>query len=99
MSKHNANPQDYGWTYQGSNQQSRVDFYERDGVKMDYYPTTGTTKTSMDHPTQGNTQMFRRNLDEGEFRQVLDNPRQHTDVGYQTKQSGGYQRGLDRGHQ
>lgn len=38
---HKANPVQYGWTYQGSNEQSRVEFYERDGVKMDYYPTTG----------------------------------------------------------
>jgi len=41
MAHHHTNPQQYGWTYQGSNAQSRVEFYERDGVKMDYYPTTG----------------------------------------------------------
>jgi hypothetical protein len=39
---HKANPTQYGWSFQGSNEQSRVEFYERDGVKMDYYPTTGT---------------------------------------------------------
>ena len=38
---HNANPAQYGWTYQGSNQASKVEFYEKDGVKMDYYYTTG----------------------------------------------------------
>lgn len=38
--KHSANPADHGWTYQGSNAQSRVDFYQNDqGVKMDYYPS------------------------------------------------------------
>ena len=50
------------WTYQGSNAQSRVDYWQKDGVKLDYYPTTGTAKTSMDHPSQGKTQMFRRDL-------------------------------------
>ena len=40
---HKSNPADAGWTYQGSNAQSRVDFYEKDGCKMDYYPTTGVT--------------------------------------------------------
>ncbi|KAJ3110938.1 hypothetical protein HDU96_006134 [Phlyctochytrium bullatum] len=85
MSHHQSNPRDHGWTYQGSNQQSRVDFYQRDGVKMDYYPTTGTVKTSMDHPSQGKTQMFRRDLSESEFRSVLDNPRQHTGKGYQRR--------------
>ncbi len=116
MSKHNVNPQDYGWQYTGQNTNSRVEFYQRDGAKMDYYPTTGeapspqvsmiprmgcwdarkerrtrgansnvgsdhvlpqspqarlncapplsagTVKTSMEHPTQGKTQMFRRDL-------------------------------------
>ncbi len=32
--------------------------------------TAGTVKTSMNHPTQGNTQMFRRNLDDAGFQQV-----------------------------
>ena len=30
----------------------------------------GTVKTSMDHPTQGNTQMFRRGLDDAGYQQV-----------------------------
>lgn len=84
---HNSNPQDYGWQPQGSNEQSRVEFYAKDGVKMDYYPTTGTVKTSMNHPSQGSTQMFRRGLDEGKFQSVLENPRAHTGHGYQTKSS------------
>lgn len=41
MSKHTTNPQELGWAYQGTNEQSRVSFYEKDGVKMDYYYTTG----------------------------------------------------------
>jgi hypothetical protein len=32
----------------------------------------------MDHPRQGKTQMFRRNLSEHQFERVLANPRQHT---------------------
>ena len=30
----------------------------------------GTVKTSMDHPSQGKTQMFRRGLDDAGFQQV-----------------------------
>lgn len=93
---HKTNPQDYGWSFKGSNERSKVEYYERDGVKMDYYPSTGTTKTSMHHPSQGNTQMFRRGLSEGEFKEVCENPRQHTDVGYQRKGQGGYWKGLER---
>jgi hypothetical protein len=120
MSKHYANPQDYGWQYQGYNAQSRVAFYSNnEGVKMDYYysdrpqfcallpapltcrhalagphgdvlpspAATGTVKTSMDHPTAGKTQMFRRDLDNAAYERVLENPRAHTGQGYQTKTS------------
>lgn len=96
MSKHNVNPQDYGWKYQGSNETSKVDFYQRGDVKMDYYHSTGTVKTSMQHPAQGNTQMFRRNLNDGEFAKVCENPRTHTGYGYQTKGSAGYYKGYYR---
>lgn len=43
MSHHQTNPQAYGWTYQGANAQSRVEYWQHaeTGVKMDFYPTTG----------------------------------------------------------
>jgi hypothetical protein len=47
----------------------------------------GTVKTSMDHPSQGKTQMFRRNLSDTQFESVCNNPRAHTGQGYQTKSS------------
>lgn len=36
---------------------------------------------------QGKTQMFRRDLSEGQFQSVCENPRYHTGQGYQTKSS------------
>lgn len=30
-----------GWEYQGRNEQSRVDFYQRGNDKIDHYYTTG----------------------------------------------------------
>lgn len=54
-------------------------------VKMDYYPTTGTVKTSMNHPTQGPTQLFRKDLSDTEFTRVAEQPRAHTGKGYHTK--------------
>lgn len=83
--QHDNNPTDFGWTKTGSNEVSRVEFYSKDNVKMDYYPTTGTVKTSMDHPTQGKTQMFRRDITNNEYVNVLNDPRHHTGKGYQTK--------------
>lgn len=82
---HADNPVNHGWSYQGCNEASKVEYYQRGDVKMDYYPTTGTVKTSMNHPSQGNTQMFRRDLTDSEFSSVAYNPRQHTGKGYQTK--------------
>ncbi|KAA6425571.1 MAG: hypothetical protein FRX49_04468 [Trebouxia sp. A1-2] len=81
----NYDPAADGWTHTGSNDKSRVDFYERDNTRMDYYPTTGTVKTSMNHPAQGPTQMFRRGLDADSFGKVCNEPRHHTGQGYQTK--------------
>ncbi|GLI66129.1 hypothetical protein VaNZ11_009859 [Volvox africanus] len=83
---HNNDFKGTSWDYTGHNSQSRVAFYQNDqGVKMDYYYSTGTTKTSMDHPSRGSTQLFRRNLSDNEHRSVLNNPRVHTDKGYYTK--------------
>lgn len=48
-------------------------------------PSAGTVKTSMDHPSAGKTQMFRRDLNDRQFAEVLSNPRAHTGQGYQTK--------------
>ena len=38
--QNNYNPAANGWTHTGSNDKSRVDFYEKDNTRMDYYPTT-----------------------------------------------------------
>lgn len=43
-SVHSSKPTEHGWTYTGSNQTSRVEFYEKDNVRMDYYPTTGACR-------------------------------------------------------
>ena len=57
-------------------------------VKLDWYYTTATLKTSMDHPRQGKTQMFARaGITPELYVQVLENPRVHTDAQrYQRKQ-------------
>lgn len=49
MSKHTPNPQDFGWKPTGANEQSKVAFYEKEGVKMDYYPSTGETHAIQAH--------------------------------------------------
>ena len=57
-------------------------------VKLDWYYTTATIKTSMDHPRQGKTQMFAKaGVTPELFIQILEHPRVHTDgQRYQRKQ-------------
>lgn len=76
-------PADFGWVFTGS--WDYVEFFEKDDVKLDWYYTTTTIKTSLNHPTQGKTQLFRRNITPEEYRSILVNPRMHTVKGYKKK--------------
>ena len=80
-------PTTFGWIFTGSVQDSSVEFFEKkmnDGglVKLDFYYTTGTIKTVLDHPTSGRNQLFRAKVTPEQFRAVMENPRVHTDQGY-----------------
>ncbi len=76
-------PTEFNWTFTGSS--GVTEFFEKDDVKLDWYFTTATMKTSLEHPTQGKTQMFRKNVDPSLYREILENPRAHTNKGYQRK--------------
>jgi hypothetical protein len=106
-------PTDFNWIFTGSSEASCVEFFEMttdDGalVKLDFYYTTGTVKTSMVHPTRGPTQLFARgsSVSPQLYRDILAYPRVHTNVRYQTthhhnngpRSSGsGFGRGRGRG--
>jgi hypothetical protein len=53
-------------------------------VKLDFYYSTGTVKTVLDHLRQGVTQLFGKppRLTPDLYKQILTNPRVHTDVRY-----------------
>ncbi|KAL3806797.1 hypothetical protein ACHAXA_010157 [Cyclostephanos tholiformis] len=89
---------EYGWTFSGSNPASRVEFFEKtldddDGsklIKLDWYYTTATIKTAMNHPRQGKTQLFAKvGVTPDLYVQILENPRVHTERRYQRKGSSG----------
>jgi len=82
---------DYGWAELPThpNDEGRmISFYSdrHGGVRANVYVTTGTVATSLEHPTQGKTQLFRgqRNTFE-ELEEIFQNPRVHTDSGYKTR--------------
>ncbi len=56
-------------------------------VRINVYWTTGTVGTCLDHPRQGKTQLFRRNVDLPTLREIFQNPRLHTGSGYHTKEN------------
>ena len=85
-------PTAFGWTFTGSCEGGRAEFFEKDFsqhgvVKLDFYYTTGTVKTVLDHPRQGVTQLFAKGnrLSPGMYRAILQNPRHHTGNRYHRK--------------
>ena len=55
-------------------------------MKLNIWCTTGTVGSYLKHPTQGNTQLFRRSIDTmSELDAILQNPRIHTEKGYQRR--------------
>lgn len=57
----------------------------RGDVRVNVYYTTMTVGTCLDHPKQGKTQLFRRDVTEKELEMILRNPRVHTHKGYKTR--------------
>ena len=70
------------------NESSKViSFAPRDAApsslaRLNVYYTTGTVGTCLEHPKQGKTQLFRRNVSMSVLRQLLRTPRLHTGEGY-----------------
>ena len=57
-----------------------------DGVcRINIYVSKMTVSTSLDHPKQGKTQLFRRSVDKTLLTSIFKNPRVHTNRGYQKK--------------
>jgi hypothetical protein len=88
-------PTAFGWIFTGSNETSRVEFFELLQnapsesvlVKLDWYYTTATIKTSLDHPRQGKRQLFGSQVTPDVYVQILQNPRVHTNVRYHNRRT------------
>lgn len=59
--------------------------YRKDGTRLNFWLTTGTVGSYLDHPRQGKTQLFRRQIGMSQASEIFNNPRQHTGAGYHTK--------------
>ncbi|KAL7541594.1 hypothetical protein ACHAXR_011051 [Thalassiosira sp. AJA248-18] len=65
------------------------------GVRINVYWNTGTVGTCLDHPRQGKTQLFRRNVDMATLRMIFKNPRVHTGAGYHRREQQQQQQASD----
>lgn len=81
----------YGWRFTGAVEESRVEFFEKRMnlgiVKLDFYYTTGTVKSTLHHPTTGRNQLFRTQVTPEQYVNVLKNPRAHTGQGYRHREN------------
>jgi len=70
------------------NPTSRVISFQDDaGVRSNVYYATQTIGTVMDHPSQGKTQLFRRNCSVSELAEILKNPRTYIGRGYKRRKT------------
>lgn len=59
--------------------------FKKGDCRINVYYSKGTVSTSLNHPTKGKTQLFRRNQSFRQMDKLFRNPRRHTGVGYYTK--------------
>lgn len=59
--------------------------YSNGAVRINIYLSKMTVSTGLDHPKQGKTQMFRKNVTLVELEKLFINPRTHTGKGYKKK--------------
>ena len=82
----NSEAEAKGWEKIECNQPALAS-YRKDDMRLNFYLSTGTVGSCVDHPKKGKTQLFRKYLENP--MSLFDNPRQHTGKGYYTKKESG----------
>lgn len=79
----------YGWDFLDEQPNIGLVSYEKlvGGwpARVNVYTSKMTVATCLDHPKQGKTQLFRRNVDARMLEKIFENPRVHTDRGYKRR--------------
>ena len=77
--------QKYGWTEVYHKEMNGLIRFKKDkNTFIDYWYTTDTVGTVVNHPKKGRNQLFRRKIGKG-LEKVFMNPRVHTGIGYYYK--------------
>lgn len=77
-----------GWTFLEYQENIKMVSYvkgargDKDYARINIYYSTMTVGTSLTHPKQGKTQMFRKNVTMDELDKLFAKPRTHTNKGY-----------------
>ena len=74
-----------GWTKLTCKQPAMAS-YRKDDARLNFYLSTETVGSCLDHPTKGKTQLFRKYMKDPIC--LFENPREHTGKGYYSKNGG-----------
>lgn len=72
----------HGWREVMHDIESRTLSFKKNGDRVNFYYTTMTVGTAINHPKKGKTQLFRKNIGWAELEHIFNNPRIHTEKGY-----------------
>ena len=76
-----------GWeTIDTSSTEAPMASYRRDSVRLNFYLSTGTVASFLDHPKQRKSQLFRGSCTMADATKLFDDPRSHTGKGYHTRE-------------
>jgi hypothetical protein len=76
----------HGWNKLSTEtRQAAMASYSCQDMKLNFWLSTGTVGSYLDHPQQGKTQLFRREVDMQQANEIFQNPRVHTGAGYQRR--------------
>jgi hypothetical protein len=70
------------------NTTSRCISFRNNNDRINVYYSTRTIGTALDHPSQGKTQLFRRECTVEDLKKIFQDPRSHTGKGYKRRPSG-----------
>ena len=74
-----------GWAFLTFQANIKMISFQKGDCRLNYYMSTGTVGTALNHPKKNKTQLFRKNIKFKELVKIFKNPRQHTGKGYYNK--------------
>jgi len=74
-----------GWVFIDHQENIKMLSFKKGCSRINVYYSKMTVATCVNHPKRGKTQLFRRNVTIKQLKQIFNNPRVHTNIGYYQK--------------